>query len=88
MDIKKKLNILKISHLSALQEYKFCYNYYHNRLPHYFLNNMKKFEMRKRTYFTRRSKDIILPAPKYDFARHCILPTMLSVIFQIVVCSP
>ena len=68
----KKLNILKINDLCALQDYKFCYNLYHCKLPYYFLYDMKKPEIIQHTYRTRQATDIKLPALKYDFARHCI----------------
>ena len=68
----KRLNVLKINDLCALQDYKFCYKFHHSMLPHYFLSDMKKPESSKLTYDTRYANNIKLPVPKHDFARYCM----------------
>jgi hypothetical protein len=70
----RKLNLLKINDLCALQDYKFCYKMHHSLLPEYFLCDMIQAlnVNRTHTHATRYFDNLRMPAVKHEFARHCI----------------
>lgn len=68
----KKLNLLKISDLEALQVLKFCYKLEHDRLPAYFQSNLFKRNSELRTRMTRASNDFYLPKVRTEFAKNSI----------------
>ena len=72
-ELFRKLNMLKIKDLCALQDYKFCFKFENSLLPHYFTNEMKKnLENKTHRYVTRHINNIKLPAVRHEFARHSI----------------
>ena len=65
-ELFRKLNMLKIKDLCALQDYKFCFKFENSLLPHYFTNEMKKnLENKTHRYVTRHINNIKLPAVRH-----------------------
>jgi hypothetical protein len=66
----KKFNILKMSDLCALQDYKFCYKLKNNMLPQYFQSQQFLSDNYTHDYPTRHSNNNLrVPAVRHDFAR-------------------
>ena len=69
----QKVNVLKITDLCALQDYKFCFKFEHSMLPHYFITEMKNyFQQNTHGYLTGQTNNLKLPIVRHEFAKHCI----------------
>ena len=66
----KSLCILKITDLCALQEQIFCYKFYNNLLPDYFLMTLS--DEYHHEYLTRARGERRMPAISHEFARNSI----------------
>ena len=66
----KKLNLLKMQDICALQDYKFCYRFMNGSIPDYFLYLLPNNNFHN--YNTRHLTDLRLPAVRHEFARNGI----------------
>ena len=66
----KRLKMLKVTHLRALHELKFCYKLENHVLPHYFLNDLFIKNRSIHGYSTRHSNNFQLPRVKHAFAKN------------------
>ena len=65
----KKLNILKVSDLLTVQEWKFYYKLVHKKLPLYFLQSAPLLRHSYiHHYQTRHNNNILIPKLKYQFS--------------------
>lgn len=65
--IFKKLNLLKITDLSALQELKFAFRLENGMLPYYFRVSMHTRHSEIHHYNTRNSNNLIIPISRHNF---------------------
>ena len=70
----KKLKLLTIKDMLALQELKFYYKLTHNELPVYFQNwqIVTNSELHRHTFNTRRKHDIHIVGFRHTCAKRCI----------------
>ena len=83
----KKLKLLTVKDILALQELKFYYKFTHNELPAYFQNWQIVRNSEIHTHNTSRQHDIHIVGIKHTFAKRCIrinLPRTLNNTPQIV----
>ena len=77
----KKLGILKVTDLSALQELKFAFKLKNNLLPSYFSNGMYFQNSDFHDYNTRHATDMTIPPGRHHFTSNSIrfrLPSLYN----------
>jgi exonuclease III len=68
----KRLKVLKVTHIRALHELKFCFKLHHHLLPEYFLHNIFIRHSEVHSYRTRHSRNYQLPQVRHSFAKNSI----------------
>lgn len=83
----KKLNLLKVTHISMLHDLKFCYKLQNVQLPEYFYNWTLQRQNEIHSYNTRNRNHFQIPIVKHAFAKHNIrnkIPYILNETPQII----
>ncbi len=79
--IFKTLKLLKIKDILRLQELKFYYKYENDKLPYYLANLPFSTNTSIDSPATRRQNKIHLFKPNHEYAKHCIIydiPTVIN----------
>ena len=83
----KKLNLLTIKDILALQELKLYYKFIHNNLPPYIQQWQIKQNTNIHHHYTRNQNEFYIAGTKHAFAKQCLrhnLPNTLNATPQIV----
>ena len=83
----KKLNLLTIKDILALQELKLYYKFIHNNVPPYIQQWQIKQNTNIHSHYTRNQNEFYIVGTKHAFAKQCLknnLPNTLNATPQIV----